>query len=831
MTPRLRWVAAAAVALATACTGKSGPPGSVEGTITGFVRMATGPLAGATVNLLPGEIQATSAADGSFTLRAPVGVYTLTAQAPGYQAMVSDPISVVAGGLVEIGLTLTPEAPAPVQADAGRDRFQAGFGAQVRLDGTKSAGAGISYTWEQVPRSGPEVVLDDPASPTPSFTTKTLEELEAGGFYAIRRSLGNLGFSEADVDRSTYEFELTVTDGVTASTDRVIVRSVVGQPGLRVVPVETVVPISAGDQAGYDWTCTFQDNDGNRAPCAPGVLSRPTTRTPSLRADRIGLYTLTTPGEAPLELRSATYVGAREVAGVQTCFSCHRSRHDAWAGTRHATYLQRALSGNLVDKTGQHVTYRGECMRCHTTGFNPDAVNRDVIPAIVNGGFTQVAAAESWGFPNTFEAMSPQLQALASVTCENCHGPGSLHRDAPSRLNIGKSFAAVDCSQCHATEPYENQGLQWVNSRHSQFVSGFRPEAGDPALRGFCASCHSSPGFVAWTDSGVTTAPPVSADVTEPQTCTACHDQHGEATFGGLPTPNMLRLYGDVTTLVPGLGARGVGPAALCMTCHNSRTSVTVATEATIAAPASQAAPHTPSQADVLLAKNAATFGGSTYPSSVHTGVPKLCVGCHMAPTPPIGAAGHNLVGGHSFAVKAGALVNTGACTSCHAGLDGFNRTAYGDYDGDGFLEGVQTEVTGLEALVQEQLSLAAARLWPVETGGGTPAVVKHHGQIRVLKDFVPGTSAVACSPAADPEGWEAAGCFAFAAPTTPPTPGTGLPQNTTSETDFLKAAWNYFLIQGDRSRGIHNTAFAVSVLQRSYQALAGQPVPGAIIR
>jgi len=651
MTPRSRWVAAAAIAVLTACTGKAGPAGTTEGVVAGEVTSTDGPLAGATVAADPGGFSATSAADGKFTLRLPVGLYTLTVQKAGFVAVVSDPTSIIAGGQVVIGFLLLPDPAAPVQASAGADRFQAGFGAQVQLDGSSSSsGAGITYQWTQVPRAGPEVVLTGADTATPTFTTRTLEELETGGFYAIRRGLGTLGFSEADVDRSTYEFELLVTDGTTASTDRVIVRSVVAQPGLGVVPVDTVVPLSAGDQADYAWSCTFQDTEGNQAPCAPGVLSRADTRTPTFRAGQAGRYTFVTAGEDSLVVRAAFYVGARPVDGATTCASCHDAaigtsagrtlspKYGPWSSTRHATYLQRALSGELVNAAGEHVTYQGDCMRCHTVGFNPGAQN---------GGFTQVAAAESWGFPNTFEAMSPALQALASVTCESCHGPGGLHRADLSPQSIGKSFAAVDCSQCHATEPYENQGLQWVNSRHSKFISGFRPEAGDPALRGFCASCHSSQGFVAWARSGTNTAPPVGADITEPQTCAACHDPHGEArTPDGQPTPRQLRVYGDVTTSVAGLGARGVGPAALCMTCHNSRTSVAVATQGTLIVPATQAAPHTPSQADVLLAKNAATLGGPAYPSSVHTGVPQLCVGCHMAPTPARGTAGHNLVGG-----------------------------------------------------------------------------------------------------------------------------------------------------------------------------------------
>lgn len=837
MTRLHRWVALFAVALATAgCSGKTGPAGSTNGTLVGIVTSNDLPLPGATVQASPTDRSTTTGADGAYSLALPAGVYTVSVSAAGYEPQVLTLVSVVAGDqqIINIGLARPP--PAQVVARAGADRFQAGFGAAVQLDGSASfvpEGGTLTYSWAPVTRAGPIAQLDDPSSPRPTFTTLTIAQLEAAGLYASRHALGVQQFTEADVDRATYEFELTVSDGVSESTDRVVVRSVVSQPGLAVVPVDTVVPVGAGDLAAYAWTCK-RDEGGAPVDCEPGVLTGAGTRTPSFRPNQEGTFTLTpAAGEASLVLQAARYVGAREVAGVNTCFSCHAAdvtssrpgapvltdKYAPWSRTGHATYFERALGGTLTDAAGNHVEYRGECIRCHTTGYNPDAAN---------GGFAQLAAVDSrWVFPNTWEALGPDLQALASVTCENCHGPGSLHRDGPTFANIGKSFAAVDCAQCHATEPYENQGLQWVNSRHSRFISGFRPELGDPALQGTCASCHSSQGFVAWARRGVQDAAPAGEDVSEPQTCSACHDPHGEATFGSadarVPTPRQLRVYDEVATAVPGLGARGVGPAALCMTCHNSRTGVDAATVGTLQSAASQAAPHPAAATDVLLAKNAATFGGGTYPSSVHTGVPKLCVGCHMSPTPPRGSAGHNLVGGHSFAMRSGDVVHLEACTSCHAGLTSFDRTAYGDYDGDGFLEGVQTEVTHLSALVQEQLALRAGVVWPADTGGGPAQLVSFHGKIRVLKSFEPGVSDPACSPAGDPEGWTAAGCFAFAE--------GAIPQNTPSETALLQAAWNYFLIEGDRSRGLHNTAFAVSVLQRTYQAVAGVPVPGAVLR
>lgn len=44
-------------------------------------------------------------------------------------------------------------------------------------------------------------------------------------------------------------------------------------------------------------------------------------------------------------------------------------------------------------------------------------------------------------------------------------------------------------------------------------------------------------------------------------------------------------------------------------------------------------------------------------------------------------------------------------------------------------------------------------------------------------------------------------------------------------------AAYNYFFVHSDKSNGIHNTSYAVQLLQSSYQNLTGKPVPNAYIR
>ncbi len=110
----------------------------------------------------------------------------------------------------------------------------------------------------------------------------------------------------------------------------------------------------------------------------------------------------------------------------------------------------------------------------------------------------------------------------------------------------------------------------------------------------------------------------------------------------------------------------------------------------------------------------------------------------------------------------------------CHATgtVTTYNRTAYGDYDGDGTVEGVQDEVQGL-------LDILAAEL-PKNDDGNIPS--------------------------------------------------SGIDKMGLTENQ-LRALWNYTLINNDGSLGIHNTAFAVQVLQKTYKQLTGEDVPGATLR
>ncbi len=66
------------------------------------------------------------------------------------------------------------------------------------------------------------------------------------------------------------------------------------------------------------------------------------------------------------------------------------------------------------------------CGSCHTTGFDSDSTkHQDNLPGIIG----------SWAFPG--------------IQCEACHGPGSLHADAPLQVQMKIDRSAASCGECH----------------------------------------------------------------------------------------------------------------------------------------------------------------------------------------------------------------------------------------------------------------------------------------------------------------------------------------------------------------------------------------------
>lgn len=470
-----------------------------------------------------------------------------------------------------------------------------------------------------------------------------------------------------------------------------------------------------------------------------------------LRPDVSGQYLVT----ATVATNGGNLVLTREVTagtymGNNYCQLCHSGGYlpdmmTPWSLTHHATALTNAVDGHY----GSH--FNQNCIKCHSVGY-------DTHPLAVNGGFDDVQAQTGWTFPlsltnGNWLAMPQALREKGNVQCESCHGPGSEHAFSLGNTNrIAVSFSAGDCAQCHDSEPYHVKGVEWGNSLHAVATRTPTGEA-----RAACVRCHAAMGFTDYVD-GLPENQRRTAY--EAITCAACHDPHSK---DGVH-PSMLRTVGpvklmdNITTIANG------GKGQICMNCHMARRDAVSYVENTTGS--GNFGPHYGPQADMLAGANAITYG-KQIPSSAHREVVQdSCVACHLQNVSASHPAFGN-VGGHTFRPGwDGGTPNdpsddvhlTGSCVQCHGNVTTFNLKRQ-DYDGDGTVNGVQTEVKGLLAQL--------ARLLP-PIGQPTISITAAYTKQQ------------------------------------------------------LRAAYNYQFVYYDGSYGVHNVAYAVGLLKASIADLTG---------
>lgn len=328
---------------------------------------------------------------------------------------------------------------------------------------------------------------------------------------------------------------------------------------------------------------------------------------------------------------------------------------------------------------------------------------------------------------------------------------------APRGFRLAEPTPGTPTNQANTANPAptSNASAQLKASAHSRVTPS------EPPLhtRDGCVLCHTGAGFAKKTSK----ASEVKAAGLG---CNDCHD------FGG-NTEGKLRVVG--TASFPNKKAMVAGTAATCIFCHNSRRNTE---DPKLVQDAS--APHHSVQGDMVAGTNTFTFPGTKYANSVHVALADSCVTCHMAAAPGNPAD----AGGHSMRMKTkDGKENLNACRPCHADIKSFNRTAYGDYDGNGTIEGIQIEVAGLIKKTEAEVLKVAKATKRASAHG---AAVFYDAAGKEMKGV-------------DPKAY--------------------------------KAAYNLFFVEFDGSGGVHNPAYTVQLLQSTYKALTGQDVPGATIR
>lgn len=687
------------------------------------------------------------------------------------------------------------------------------------LDGSAIAG----YSWDQI--SGPTITAaGDATSETFTFSVPAMT-----GMLSPSDQYRWQAMPIAATD-PVVKIRLTVTDELGNSSDTTFTiylfdngDQLQTQTGLPNVGVGEKTYIhgpsfkansSTASTAVTNWAWVLTPPAGSAAAFGDTGGLNSASQITNFTPDVEGTYTLTYSSTSPviagtLTIYASDYVGVGTIAGATAsaeagqCGACHTDTTSEWQNTGHEWIFSKAISS--------YKRYAPEpyCWECHTVGY-------DTAATVSNGGFSGLVAVEGYSFPSDgttwdeFTQDEPTLTQLTNVQCENCHGPGGVHTGAMSSFNAGI------CGKCHSQ--YE----QWKISAHDS--TGVENNAGRYQLSSWwgasCARCHSSGGFIQEAAEETVTAQS-SGDFLV--TCQACHDPHsvaaddpsGPTSVSG-NNSTQLRLNGIIAMKDDARTPINAHKAAVCYSCHDGFYAYNEedcdsdgdGTADAICITVDQAAtqyfrmPHGNTQSFVLEGVGAITaFSDSSYDftlteDSFHStdlftlrngsgnselsDVNNKCVTCHMAEAVVSEEISADMVGSHTFKVANNGTELISACTPCHTTLTDFNRKARADYDGDGSISGIKDEIKGLlYALSTKILSIYSTNI----TGGTTMA---DDGTITVV----------------------ALGYRNQAA------------QNATN-IDLRRGIYNYNVIARDGSLGVHNMAFAVQLLQRSYTAIS----------
>jgi hypothetical protein len=537
---------------------------------------------------------------------------------------------------------------------------------------------------------------------------------------------------------------ITETETVTVTVRDTITVSIISVDSIFIEPDGITEGASVDLSANYTangtiGTATYQWF------ASAGTLSAPEGETVTWKApDDPGAYTITvhvTDGEF-------IGVGSRLVGvgmyaptaspyflGDQACAGCHADYHAEWEETAHAHAWE------TLQNSGHPAAY---CNPCHTIGYEP-------APLDGNSGYDEVPIAK-----------------FVNVQCENCHGPASEHvgSGTPDPTKIVVSFDVMTCGKCHdgTHHPYLSD---WLTSPHNVDVTGVASRAG-------CNGCHEGAGAayrlsgdlsVYYGSGEVTARPDTSVIPVQPLNCITCHDPHNDT------NPGQLRTIADVP-LVESAGESPVitlgGTGKICMHCHHSRR----APDEQVAVGYARFGSHYSPQADIMAGKSGyqgVADPGFVWATPSHLNVQNSCKTCHLNMVEFVSNE-EPAITGHSF------WPTVAACANCHGVISDFDEIpALDDFDGDGVVEGVQSEVAGLMHLLEEAL----------------------------LADGLDTTG----------EGFAGA-----------------LGDSSISTFKQRESGFNLIYLEEDGSHGVHNPDYYVQLLQQSIQHLTGQPVPNAVM-
>ncbi len=223
----------------------------------------------------------------------------------------------------------------------------------------------------------------------------------------------------------------------------------------------------------------------------------------------------------------------------------------------------------------------------------------------------------------------------------------------------------TSCVACHSVSYREPIEMAYENSAHGMGGSWAR---GTSAT---CARCHNNEGFQDYLSNlfidslGFATADPLGYSVSNPITCTGCHDNHRSFDFENdgndfaVRTLDPVNLFIDPNVQIDIRNASDeLGRSNLCVHCHQPRNSYDIpGPTSDYEITSSRFGPHHGPQSTILEGIMGANIAGSAgYPGVGAAGHRQgsSCISCHMGETTD------GTDGGHTWSPTE----NT--CITCH---------------------------------------------------------------------------------------------------------------------------------------------------------------------
>ena len=535
---------------------------------------------------------------------------------------------------------------------------------------------------------------------------------------------------------------------------------------------------TAGGVTSITWTLVSQPAGSNT------TLSSTSDQKVTFVPDSIGYYIVKVEvngGASDQDtLLAATYKGYKdgEILGC-VCHDLTSGRNwqtvvPKWQASGHATIFKEGITGQLEPANVNGLfqgTYGPNCIKCHTTGWSPNVDNGNFGYEAKASGFdttwykTFTPSGSSYLIPTndmtawnllTTDSKYAKAARIAFIGCESCHGPASAHQESYGNPNmISKSLDAGVCNQCHDAPTHHMVGHYYNASAHGRLPNG------EHTAQTGCFPCHSGQAYYKYSQNP---ASPqwTNADGDVPISCAVCHKAHEvNNNFG-------LRIV--PVTLQNGYSVTEGGNGQLCMTCHQSRKDIrtTVTTTPPYYGFTDRYGPHHGPQADMYLGRNAYNFGNTTLDGLMtHGSVKDACVTCHMAERGSSNTPNHEFslidtTGGVDKDIVSG-------CVPCHGPITSFDDIqASSDLDGNGKVEGLQTEIEGMLANL--------ADLLPKDASGNVVSRMSDSLKVKNKPNVVAGI-------------------------------------------------YTYYFVEEDKSMGVHNAKYTIGIISEAMKAL-GSAVP-----